>query len=568
MMRPRRPRTFEDMYNKPKEKSQTVFDYEQLKALNEPTSENEIGSDDDSSLMQRKERKTSRQTYVPNKSSSYIIRKARNIPSAIHGTNKQSVPPAEIKREEPKQGGYRSSIVEEIKRERIRKQKKKQALRERERLLHNQRLQSIPTSAVFLEDEQTKKDNEAKQLSLINTSAVRVDEKNINKDKNDRLNLKKDITEKKRIGPRFSYPSLFLLGRSQNENYGLEDPKITERIIDAFREINIPIEILRYESNGMFGCYSLKVKVNLRIGQLNQLKMYLTPFLEDMHIRITTEGLNSGIIKLEVPLIKKNTITYSTLFNSSSLKLRKSDFKVVIGKTIEDKMCSFQLTKAGHTLIYGGRVDSTKLIIDNILVSLMMNHTPNDLQMHFITEKKRYTQYQDFPYAFDTHKNISDGDAFDSILAELVERQNQFRRAHVRNIQSLNQRVSPQHRKSIIVVVIDDLQTILQEKNTYAYGALLQLLTKGKALGIHCVVKQSDISIDMRFELLRLLQTRITFYDPMHRIMTGADELTQHHADCLIQLPTTSKPTRITLGAITQNALKDVIAHIKEANLT
>lgn len=572
MSRQRRPRTSEEMYSKKTDKSQTVFDYEKLKAdPNLTPSDAQSQSESTGRLMQRENRKSTKQTYVENKSSSYTIRKARDIPSAIHGTKKPNRTPAELTNQPPRDGGYRSSIVEEIKRERVRKEKKKQAVKERQRLLHNQRLASSPTSAVFLDTEKGKHTKGTEQLSLITPlSPINVsnEQKTSKSDVQKPVQKKQTTSEKKRVGPRFSYPSLYLLGAPQNTNYDLEDPKITERIINAFNHINIPIDILNYVSNGMFGSYKLKVKVNLRIGQLNQLQTLLKPYLEDMHVRITTENLNSGIINLEVPLTKKNIITFSTLFNTSSLKMRKNDFKVAIGKTIEDKMCSFQLTKAGHMLIYGGRVDSTKLIINSILLSLMMNHTPLEVQTHFITEKRRYQQYVDLPYSFDTHKEITDDDAFDSILAELIERQNQFRRVHVRNIQSLNQRLSPHLRKSIIVVVIDDLHTILKEKNKYAYSALQQLLQKGKAYGIHCIVKQSDISYDLRFELLRLMQTRITFLDPQHRIMNGAEGLSQYYADCLIQLPTTSKPTRITLGTVTQSTLKDVITHIKEANLT
>lgn len=287
-----------------------------------------------------------------------------------------------------------------------------------------------------------------------------------------------------------------------------------------------------------------------------------------MHFRITTDKLSSGIINVEVPLIKKDIITFNTLFNASSLRMRKSDFKVVLGKTLEDRAFSFPLTKAGHVLLYAGRDDSVKMVIDNMIMSLFMNHTPYEVKLHFIAGKGTYKRYLDLPYAYEEQKDITSDDAFDSILEELIERQNQFRRAQVRNITSFNQRVGPQFRKSIILVVIDDLHTILKDKNSYAYNALLQLLTKGKSLGIHLIVRQSDMSYDLRFELIRLLQTRISLFDPMRRIMNGTEELSEHRADCMVQLPTTSKPIRITLGSISERVFKDVLEHIKTPNLS
>ena len=545
MMRSRRPRTFEELYNKPnktKNKETTsMFDYEKIEqrrtsSINHSKNKNQ--------LVKREERQTPRKSYTDSKSSSYIIQKAREVPSAIYGTRKTNEQPlTPSKRASIMPSGYRSSIIEEIKRERLRKQKRQAAQKENERARQNQ--------ALIQKDkyEASKLSSQSKQSLHTSTET-------------------KARNEQKRVGPKFSYPALHLLGETQNDNYEFEDEKVTDKIITAFESVNVPIEIVNYQSNGMFGSYEMRVKGNLRIGQLNQLKTVLRPYMDDMHFRITTDKLSSGIINIEVPLIKKNIITFNTLFNASSLRLRKNDFRVALGKTLEDRAFSFPLTKAGHILIYGGRSDSAGIVIDNIIFSLFMNQTPYELKLHFISETGRYKNYEDLPYKYEDFKDITDEKAFDVILNELSERQNQFRRAQVRNITSFNQRVGPQFRKSTILVVIDDLHTILKEKNSYAYNSVLQLLTKGKSLGIHAIVRQSETSYDLRFELIRLLQTRVSFFDPMQRIISGSDELSEHRADCLVQLPTTTKPTRVTLGSITERVQKDILSHIKNPNLS
>lgn len=562
MMRSRRPRTFEDMYNKPNRKPQkqasSVFDYEQMDS---PRRSDDTEKTESEHLMKREERESPRQSYADTKSSSYIIQKAREIPSAIHGSRKKMQQEPEVKDDKANvtPSGYRSSIIEEIKRERLRKQKRNSAQQETKRS-QTKRQSRIHTSPIHLnkippQNGVEKADMEtqpAKEVAEEIQSPIDIETQN----------------EKKRVGPRFSYPSLHLLGPTQNEKYESEDTKVTEKVIHVFEEIGVPVIKVGYTSNGMFGNYEMRVHGNLRVGQLNQLKTILQPYMKEMHFRITTEKLSSGIINVEVPLIKKNVITYNTLFNASSLRMRRNDFKVVLGKTMDDRAFSFPLTKAGHVLIYGGRNDSVKMIMDNMIISLFMNQTPYDLKLHFIAQKGQYKRYLDIPYNYEAFQDISSDSAFDSILNELIERQNQFRRAQVRNITSFNQRVGPQFRKSIIMVVIDDLHTILKEKNSYGYNALLQLLTKGKSLGIHCIVRQSETSYDLRFELIRLLQTRISFFDPMQRIITGADELSEHRADILVQLPTTSKPTRITLGSMTERVHNDIITHIKTPNLS
>lgn len=558
-MRTRRPRTFEDLYSKSSKKQEkqtsSVFDYEQLK---EQSRSSEDSAKNNKRLMEREASKEPRRSYTEKKSSAYIIQKAREVPSAIHGTRKMKPAQAATEKETAAQkSGYRSSIIEEIKRERLKKQK---------RQANQQKKQRVKRTGSYIHTSPVHLNKSPKQSDVNDTEQKENNEHNVVKaigPHNKQLQ-----NEKKRVGPKFSYPALHFLGPNQNDNYEVEDSKVTEKIIRAFNAVAVPIEMINYQSNGMFGNYEMRVKSNLRIGQLHQLKTIIQPHMDDMHFRITTDKLSSGIINIEVPLIKKDIITFNTLFNASSLRMRKSDFKVVLGKTLQDRVFSFPLTKASHVLLYGGRDDSVKMVVDNIIISLFMNHTPYELKLHFITGKDTYKRYLDLPYAFDSHKHISSDDAFDSISNELVERQTQFRRAQVRNITSFNQRVGPQFKKSIILVVIDDLHTILREKNSYAYSALLQLLTKGKSLGIHLIVRQSDTSYDIRFELIRLLQTRVSFFDPMHRIINGAEELSEHRADCLVQLPTTSKPARITLGSVSERVLEDILTHIRTPKLS
>src|SRR5699024_5768529 len=181
-----------------------------------------------------------------------------------------------------------------------------------------------------------------------------------------------------------------------------------------------------------------------------------------------------------------------TLLQQSSLKLRKNDYPFMLGKVVHDQTFSYALPKARHLLFYRGKNDEAAHLTDNLIISMLMNHTSHDLKFKFVTSNDMYDDYKRLNYLFSEHDTIKSTDALDDILQEVNYRSNQFRRAHVRNISSFNQRVNHANKKSVIVVVIDDFSELIQSNNHEAINAVVQILKKGKPLGIHLLIRHGD----------------------------------------------------------------------------
>src|SRR5699024_2448879 len=142
-------------------------------------------------------------------------------------------------------------------------------------------------------------------------------------------------------------------------------------------------------------------------------------------------------------------------------------------------------------------------------------------------------------------------------------RSNQFRRAHVRNISSFNQRVSHANKKSVIVVVIDDFSELIQSNNHEAVNAVVQILKKGKPLRIHLLIRHGDPAAKVAYELLQLLQTKVSFKDDRNQVIKGADNLVEGN-DMLVQIPTSNKPLRVNRGDIEKETKDNTLTFIRE----
>lgn len=116
-----------------------------------------------------------------------------------------------------------------------------------------------------------------------------------------------------------------------------------------------------------------------------------------------------------------------------------------------------------------------------------------------------------------------------------------------------------------MVVVIDDLQGILTNENPEVPRALIQILRQGKPLGIHVIANYKNTDQNIRYELLQLMQTKISFYDEDSDVVNSSNELTEGN-DTLVVIPTSNKPNRVSIGQVSKLVRQSVFDHIKHNN--
>src|SRR5699024_8595947 len=355
--------------------------------------------------------------------------------------------------------------------------------------------------------------------------------------KQNKLREKQQAATGKRIGPNVTQPGVSILGTAQTADYKAPDNNLAKQIDDAFDKLNVEGRVTGYTSNGVIGRYEVKLNRAFRVSNIPRLNTALKAELGLDELRIMSPLIGTSNIGLEVPLAEVRPITFRTLFEASSLKLRKPDYKFAVGKTVDDKIFSYELSKAGHILIYGNQPNYDTNVIDNILLSLLMNHSAHELKVAVAAADDTYDDYLDVPHSFGRRMAPDDPETMKIFLTELNERSVQFRRAHVRNIQSYNSSVKFESKKATLVIIIDDIAAIKVNKYTDKQSGLVQILKQGKPLGIHVIANNMNTDQNIRYELLQLLQTKSAFYDAENKAVSGTDELTQGN-DALAVIPT------------------------------
>ena len=498
-------------------------------------------------------------TNLPDTSkSSFILKKAREIPSPVHGLKKYDLENKEAPEAESSESSegtnyddIQSVIIRDIVKKRNRKKhrdniRKEAAMKRRKEEAESRSSQNLKSAIKPL----TKKKKSLKE-DKVPTHTMGTPVK------------MKSASVEKRYGPTLSLPSLDMLGKMQASDYASEEKELSEAIVQAFNANGVPASVNEYKSNGIIGTHELKLNRNFRISNISKLKSHILPYLPVEEMRVVAPIIGTSHIGVEIPLREPRPIYFSTLFQKSSLKLRKNDYKFMLGKIVDDQIFSYELPKAGHLLVYGGKNDEAAHLIDNFIISMLMNHTSHDLKFKFVTSNDMYDDYKRLNYLFSEHDTIKSTDALDDILQEVNSRSNQFRRAHVRNISSFNQSVNHANKKSVIVVVIDDFSELIQSNNHEAINAVVQILKKGKPSGSHLLIRNGDPAAKIGYELLQLLQTKISFKDDRNQVIKGSDNLMSGN-DMLVQIPTSNKPLRVNRGEIDKETKDKILKFLRE----
>lgn len=520
-----------------------------------------IPTDSTPPYVKREQRETKHKAARPSvkRPTRMTISKARQVPSAVYGSKnpaKRQSDPREAYLEKFK--NYNSAIVDTIVKERVEREKRKnkqtaaEQKRRAELAVLKKKVESQKANGETGKQKSPSRKNNGDRLSVLGT-------------KQQSLREKQRISMGKRIGPNVSQPGMNILGDAQMSNYNAPDDALWKKIDETFLKLNVEGHVINYTSNGIIGRYEVKLNRSFRVSNIPRLNETLRDELQLDDLRIMSPLIGTSNIGLEVPVSTVRPIMFRTLFETSSLKLRKNDFKFVVGKTVDDKIFSYELAKAGHVLIYGNQPNYDTNVIDNILLSMLMNHNAHDFKIAVAADDDKYDDYLDVPHSFGTRVSLSDKNALHNILAELNERNVQFRRAHVRNVQSYNNRVKYESKKATLVVIIDDLAALLENKNPDVIRALIQILKQGKPLGVHVIANYESVEGKIRYELLQMMQTKISFYDAENKVISSSDELTQGN-DTFIVIPTSNKPNRVSIGTVSKAVKQSVFDHIKYNN--
>src|SRR4029077_12889457 len=205
---------------------------------------------------------------------------------------------------------------------------------------------------------------------------------------------------------------------------------------------------------------------------------------------------------------------------------RKFLVPVILGKTVSGENMVSDLAKMPHCLIAGATGSGKSVCINTIIMSILMNATPDEIKLIMIDPKKvELTPYTQLPHLIAPVITEAHG-AYAALSWMVKEMQNRYdilKHLGLRNITAFNSRtpnpelesslsVSVPEKMPAVVGIIDEFADLMMASSSDLETPIARIAQMARAVGIHLILATQRPSREVITGLIKAnFPTRISF---------------------------------------------------------
>jgi DNA segregation ATPase FtsK/SpoIIIE, S-DNA-T family len=318
---------------------------------------------------------------------------------------------------------------------------------------------------------------------------------------------------------RYNFPTIDLLDDRGQEKVSVSAEELDankNQIIQTLKNFGISISKISATVGPTVTLYEIVPAEGVRISKIRNLEDDIALSLAALGIRIIAPIPGKGTIGIEVPNIKKQTVSMRTIIASEKFANSTAQLPIALGKKIDNDNYIGDLATMPHLLMAGATGQGKSVGLNAILVSLLYKKHPSQLKFVLVDPKKvELNIYKTIEKHFlaklpneeeaiitDTKKVIN---TLNSLCIEMDQRYDLLKDAAVRNIKEYNdkfvkRRLNPQkgHRyMPFIVLVVDEFADLMMTAGKEVEMPIARLAQLARAIGIHLIIATQRPSVNV-----------------------------------------------------------------------
>jgi len=396
----------------------------------------------------------------------------------------------------------------------------------------------------------------------------------------------------------YTSPPLTLLNKEKGKAQ-IGDVKANANTIKrTLKDFGISVEMDAVESGPTITRYALKPAQGVRIAKIAGLQQELQLALKADSIRIEAPIPGKSLVGIEVPNEKRATVGLAPLLATPEYADSPHPLLAALGKDVTGDVHFTNIAKMPHGLIAGTTGSGKSVMIQNLIISLLMRNSPDQLRFILIDPKRvELTLYNKIPHLLtpvitDAKKAIR---ALSWAVKEMERRYDILQAESVQNIGSYHKNIyrparkewedndSPEEDKEnlpealpYIVIILDELNDLMQAYPRELEGMIVRLAQMSRAVGIHLILATQRPSVNVITGTIKAnVPSRIAFavasqIDSRTIIDTVGAEKLLGAGDMLYLSSDSPKPKRIQSAYVSEEEIKKVVDYLKkqDAGLT
>lgn len=305
-----------------------------------------------------------------------------------------------------------------------------------------------------------------------------------------------------------------------------EKAQIIEQTLDEFGVPASVVEVNQGPTVTQFGVEpgyierKSKGKVKrkkVKVSKINALSDDLALALAASPIRIEAPVPGRPVVGVEVPNSDIHLVALRGVMESELFQRAKGALKIALGQDVSGQPVATDLTRLPHLLIAGATGSGKSVCINSILTCLLMEFTPDELQLLLIDPKRvELTNFAHIPHlvapvVVDVERVVG---VLQWAVREMDRRYKLFAEVGARNIAAYNRQTAEAGKPKLPyhLLVIDELADLMMAAPDEVERLVCRLAQMARATGIHLIIATQRPSVDVVTGLIKAnFPARISF---------------------------------------------------------
>jgi S-DNA-T family DNA segregation ATPase FtsK/SpoIIIE len=340
---------------------------------------------------------------------------------------------------------------------------------------------------------------------------------------------------------------------------------IGEKIEETLAGFGVPVELVEIERGPTFSRFGLAPGYIERAGQRYRVKLSrITALKHDLALALAAQSVRieapipgRSLVGIEIPNPETGLVRVRSVLEDPRFRkvAREGGLPIAMGREVTGESVVADLARMPHLLVAGATGSGKSVFLNAILVSLLVQNTPDQVQLVLLDPKRvELTRFEGTPHL--VARVVTDpADAVGAlrwVAQEMDLRYRRFADRGARDRATFNAH-SPAGEAPVpaLVVVIDELADLMMTAPDEVEPLLTRIAQMGRATGIHLVVATQRPSTDVVTGLIKAnFPSRVAFAVSSSidsRVILdqpGAENLLGR-GDMLYQPPDKPQPRRI-----------------------
>ena len=376
------------------------------------------------------------------------------------------------------------------------------------------------------------------------------------------------------VKPEYKFPPLELLNPVEIMDQHQFDADVREQcrtLEQTLKDFKVNARVTGVTRGPSVTRYELEPAAGVKVSSVVNLADDIALRLAAPGVRVEAPIPGKAAIGIEAPNITNDMVGFREIVDCKAVRDNPSKLCVGLGKDIEGKVITIDLSKMPHLLVAGTTGSGKSVCVNTLLAGIMYKARPDEVKLILVDPKVvELTNYNGIPHLLvpvvtDAKKAAS---ALHWAVAEMERRYKSFADTRVRDIKAYNAQAA--EKMPYIVIVIDEMSDLMMVAKADVEDAILRLAQKARACGIHMVLATQRPSVDVITGIVKAnIPSRIAFAvssltDSRTILDMGGAEKLLGKGDMLFYPIGANKPLRVQGAFVSDEELNRVTEFIKQ----